>query len=130
MVILTSCTSNKNIQAIDTDKAIISLSKGKCLGNCPVYDLWIFNDGRVVYNGLENVDKKGMHETSISLEKLSQIEALINNSTAKEIGGSSRRDLPITILKFNNRKTVYLESKISGNLLKVNNIMFNILENI
>ncbi len=41
---------------------IISQSKLKCMGMCPVYDIQITSDGSVIYHGKENVPFAGKKE--------------------------------------------------------------------
>ena len=65
MILVASCKTSSKTKIIDTQRALISLSKGRCLGNCPVYDLWVFKNGNVIYNGIDNVNKTGIHETTI-----------------------------------------------------------------
>ena len=54
MTLLTTYFTKKRSNFSVKD-AFLSLSKGKCLVDCPVYDLLIFRDGQVIYNGIENV---------------------------------------------------------------------------
>ncbi len=121
-----SCSISKKAPLIAKEKLIVTFSKGKSLGNCPVYDLYIYNNGRVVYNGIDNVNKKGVYETYISLDTLKRIEYLMKLLRPEEIGNTKGRDIPFTILKINSRKVVYRPSRSSGNLLKINNLIENI----
>ena len=130
MVLITSCSISKKLDINDTDKAYISLSKGKCRGHCPVYDLWIFKDGKVLYNGINNVEKIGLHETTISDEIMTEIEALVNAADAQEMGRPRGRDLPLTMMRINNEKIVFQETRISGNLLILNNLLKEIQQKI
>lgn len=130
MILVASCKTQKRPQLIDTDKAFISLSKGRCLGKCPVYDLWVFKDGRVLYNGIDNVLKKGVQETSISLAQIDTLEKLIPTIKHHNINDVISRDKPLTILKFNNKRIVYQSSKSRGNLLFISNLLNNIQLNI
>ena len=127
MILITSCATNKKVDVVDTNKAFISLSKGKCLGSCPVYDLWIFKDGKVVYSGLENVEKKGIHETKISLEQINELCKLVKKASDVEAGDIRGRDIPLSILKFKDKRIVYQSLKIKGNLLIINNLINNIV---
>ena len=125
-----SCSVNKKQRSLTQEKVIITYSKGKCLGKCPVFDLYIYNNGRVVYNGIDNVDKKGVLETFVSLEKLKRIEFLMLGFDSSQIGNVNGRDLPFTMLKINNKKVFYRSTRASGNLLKINNLIENIKDNL
>ncbi|MCL6293443.1 DUF6438 domain-containing protein [Jejuia spongiicola] len=121
-----SCSISKKNASVVKEKLIVTFSKGKCLGNCPVYDLYIYNNGRVVYNGIDNVKKKGVYETLIALDTVKRIEYLMKHFSPEEIGNTNGRDIPFTILKINDKKVVYRSTRSSGNLLKINNLIENI----
>jgi hypothetical protein len=38
----------------------IGISGGTCAGTCPVYELYLFDDGRVVFNGRKDTSKAGV----------------------------------------------------------------------
>ncbi len=40
----------------------IGVSGGTCSGTCPVYELYVFDDGRVVFNGRKDTSKVGRLE--------------------------------------------------------------------
>ena len=44
-----------------TDTPLITLQRDPCFGNCPVYNVALFEDGTVVYTGNANVDNIGVH---------------------------------------------------------------------
>jgi hypothetical protein len=48
----------------------ISLEKTSCYGPCPVYSLYIYGDGTVLYEGIENVRVVGEQRSSISAEEV------------------------------------------------------------
>lgn len=57
---------------------VIELNIGGCQpGQCPVYDVAIFEDGTVVYVGKKFVDVMGKHESSIAKE---QVAALLERA--------------------------------------------------
>lgn len=67
------------VYKIDT---LLKISFGPCYGNCPVYDLTIFNDGTAIWNGLKNTALNGPYVARLSrvqsmeLEKLAFSDAL------------------------------------------------------
>ena len=123
MILITSCSIGKKLDINDTDKAYISLSKGRCLGNCPVYDLWVFKDGKVLFKGIDNVEKTGLHETVVSKEVIKKIETLVKATNIEDIETPKGRDLPLTILRYNGKKVAFQENRIKGNLLILNNLI-------
>lgn len=123
MILVASCKTSSKTKIIDTQRALISLSKGRCLGNCPVYDLWVFKNGNVIYNGIDNVNKTGIHETTISISKVDSLTKLMDHVNPEDLGMIKGRDKPLSILKFNNKRYVYQSKKIQGNLQKINSLI-------
>jgi hypothetical protein len=44
----------------------IGVSSGTCSGNCPVYELYLFDDGRVVFNGRKGTRKTGVWNKKVA----------------------------------------------------------------
>lgn len=131
MTILASYMAKKQKQSLDIKDAFLSISKGKSVdNNSRVYDLWIFENGRAIYNGIENVEEEGLHNLSVSLEDLYKIKKYISNYSTNEIGQAKGRDNPLTILKFHGKKIVFQTERISGNLLELNNLLESLVDNI
>lgn len=55
----------------------ITTSGGPCHGPCPKYDLSIYGDGSVVYEGKDNVGVTGVHKKKIPLEKVQAIFEIV-----------------------------------------------------
>ncbi|WP_242083652.1 DUF6438 domain-containing protein [Aestuariivivens sediminis] len=123
MTLLTSYFVNKQNRYDDKDDAFLSLTKGKSMNDHPVYDVWLFEDGTVIYKGIENVKKTGIHRTTLSLNLLDKIKALALNLSSKEIGDAKGRDNPLSIIKYNDRKIVYQSARARGNLLELNTLL-------
>lgn len=51
----------------------ITLKRTACYGSCPVYELTIFSDGRVEYNGKQFVRKTGKATGQISRKQLEEL---------------------------------------------------------
>jgi hypothetical protein len=62
-----------NVQSSNTADAVITLERTACFGTCPVYQLTIYGDGRVVYEGKAFVTVTGKRTTQISPEQLQQL---------------------------------------------------------
>ncbi len=88
---------------------ILYYGKTACYGECPVFFLKIFSDGTVIYNGIQNVEKKGIIRTTMRKERLSNLVAQIATPhffrMAQNYPTSGRRvqELPNTILQINNK---------------------------
>jgi hypothetical protein len=68
-LILTSFSAS----AEDDDDFTIRLSRSACFGHCPVYELSITSDGKVIYNGHEYVKMTGTHTATLSTEKINEL---------------------------------------------------------
>ncbi|MGG6231326.1 DUF6438 domain-containing protein [Tenacibaculum sp. SDUM215027] len=94
------CSSSKNIKKED---AFLYYGKTQCLGKCPVFDMYVFKDGKVIYEGFKNVSKLGLHEFSIKAEEVEKIKQELEKvdfSTKEKL----TRDFPNTVLKFKGKR--------------------------
>jgi hypothetical protein len=130
MALLTSYFVKKEKQSYDIKDAFISISKGRCLHDCPVYDLWIFKNGQVVYNGLENVDKKGIHKMLISLEAIKHLNQLLIDISPNDLGSIRERKKPLTLLKFRGKRMVYQSSRVGGRLKELDDLLESIIKSL
>lgn len=64
VVFLAACRSRAT-EAPEADVAQITLERRPCFGFCPVYTLTIHGDGRVEYNGTDNVEVTGPQTATI-----------------------------------------------------------------
>ena len=104
------CSSKKGLQ----NKELIYYGKTSCLGKCPVFDLYVYDDGKVTYNGIKNVEKKGIHAFKISKSELKKIQNEVIKLDTKD-NSKLVRDVPTTIIKFSGKKIVIQNSrKIKG----------------
>lgn len=108
-----SCSTIKH----DASSPVIQLTKKRCLGKCPVYDLMIYKNGLVTYNGIENVSKKGIYQFSIPTDKIEELNKLFDESGFKQIENDKikGRDFPITQLTYQN-KTVSFKGTVPKNI--------------
>ncbi len=53
----------------------VTLERGACFGNCPVYKVTIYTDGTVVFEGENYVDVEGQQTTTIEPEVVEQLVA-------------------------------------------------------
>lgn len=107
-----SCSSSKNIK----EDALLYYGKTQCLGKCPVFDMYIFEDGKVIYEGLKNVELKGKHEFKLSFSEIKEIKQELETiafSSEEKI----KRDLPNTILRLKGNKLVTQNKQRIKNLI-------------
>ena len=130
MALLTSYFVKKQKQSYDIKDSFLSLSKGKCLDDCPVYDLLIFKNGQVVYNGIENVEKKGIHKMLISFEAVKHLNQLLMDLSPLDLGGIREKRKPLTLLKFKGKRIVYQSGRVSGSLKELDSLLESIIKSL
>ncbi|QMU63159.1 MAG: hypothetical protein GKR88_01960 [Flavobacteriaceae bacterium] len=86
-LLLTNCSSQKEIQ----ENAFLYYGKTACLGTCPVYDLYIYDSGKIIYEGIKNVKRKGKYVLKISKYKI--------KNDLKPV-----RDLPSTVISYRGKR--------------------------
>jgi hypothetical protein len=55
----------------------VAVSGGACSGSCPVYDVYVFSDGRVTFVGRELTAKKGVFTKQMGPEVYSELLTLV-----------------------------------------------------
>jgi Domain of unknown function (DUF6438) len=55
----------------------VAISSGQCSGTCPVYELYVFDDGRVVFSGRKGVKKLGVWNKKVPPEVYAELLATI-----------------------------------------------------
>ena len=78
-----ACRASTGGGAADTrplpDGAAVVLTRGACLGGCPVYAVTLFEDGRVTFDGRANVARPGRHEGRVATDS---VQALVRTLRA------------------------------------------------
>tara|TARA_R110002073_G_scaffold331253_2_gene515919 strand:- start:2296 stop:2709 length:414 start_codon:yes stop_codon:yes gene_type:complete len=112
------CSSVKH----NSEEVYIQLSKERCFGKCPVYDLFIYKDGTVAYNGIDNVAKKGQQNFKISEDELREIESLFLSLDFKSLKSKHKkrvRDLPKAKIKYGSNEVSFLVGYIPEEVKKI-----------
>jgi hypothetical protein len=55
----------------------VGISSGSCSGSCAVYELYVFENGRVVYSGRKDVGRMGVHEKQVAPEVYAELLTMI-----------------------------------------------------
>jgi len=127
--IVFSCKSGKDTTfQMDKDQVLMHYSKVPCLGKCPVYELWIFNDGTVLYKGINKVARKGEIKSRLSSEEISDLVLLLEHNLTEPKAFKKVRDLPVTRLRYGQKKFGYHVSKIDVRLKEVNSAIEDLVE--
>ena len=51
----------------------VGVSGGTCDGNCPIYELYVFDDGRVVFSGRKGTRKSGVWNKKVAPEVYAEL---------------------------------------------------------
>lgn len=76
VLLLTSCAApyaKRCVEGLDRSSLRVTISKGACFGQCPIYTGVVFGDGTVEYYGERFVEREGAHSGKISPEDLCAI---------------------------------------------------------
>ncbi len=60
-------------QNADESLLLASLERTTCYGNCPYYEVKVYSNGLVTYNGRKNVDYIGLHEGALSQKQIQEL---------------------------------------------------------
>ncbi|MEE9407801.1 MAG: DUF6438 domain-containing protein [Polaribacter sp.] len=70
----------ENIKYI-AENTFVKIRKTHCSGDCPVFDVIFFNDGKVIFNGIENVPLKGINEFTLTEKQLKKVKNIFSKTS-------------------------------------------------
>ena len=76
---VTACKSNQGIQSQKADE-IFTLNTTSCMGPCPVFELSLYGDKKLVFEGKENTALRGEHETFLTDEQFDSLLGIIEGA--------------------------------------------------
>ena len=99
---------------------LIQLTKKRCFGKCPVYDLYVYTNGLVKYNGIDYVQRKGEHEFTLSEDQLTEIKSVFKAANFETLESQEKkvRDLPVTQISFQHKKVQFIGNDIPKEVKK------------
>ena len=100
--LLTSSNSD-NIEISDKS-VLVKMKKTPCFGKCPYFEVIIFNDGSINYEGFSFVDNIGLFSSEINKKKIALIEDYIRRIdffSLEEVYDARVSDLPSVIIEVN-----------------------------
>jgi len=88
--------------------SLIQIRKTTCFGKCPVYSVIVFKDGKVTFNGIDNVLLKGEQKFKISKTKLKNIKEIFQKTSFSTYPDSfvnrAVMDYPSTFITYKNKQ--------------------------
>jgi hypothetical protein len=88
---------------IKQDSVLMTMSKGYCYGNCPVFSISISGSGRAVYQGKKNVPRIGIYEKELDWKEVMHLATQFENAGIFDMADSyppPAADLPRTTVSF------------------------------
>ena len=114
-----------------SENTFAKIRKSQCSGDCPVYELILFKDGKVIYNGIENVLVSGKQEFTISESKLKKIQDKFKKTSfgtyLDNYVDKSLMDYPSTFITYNDKQ---IEIKLWKNVPEELAFAYETLEDI
>jgi hypothetical protein len=90
------------------ENTFLKIRKTHCSGDCAVYDVQLFKDGKVIFYGIENVLVKGKKEFVISETKMKKLKQMFSKTSFGTYFDSytdkSIMDFPSTFITHNNKQ--------------------------
>lgn len=80
ILLLSSCSTLKKVSKLKDKDIIISLSKSPCATKCSVYNVKLYKNGYVVYEGIANVEKYGLYAKKLSSSEMDKIKKEFDNN--------------------------------------------------
>lgn len=116
ILIFASCKSLKNAHKLNPQKALISMIKEPCPNNCSAYNLHVYKDGTVVYEGVKNAIRYGVHAMKISKSDMKNLTLAFDRAQLKNFKDNYPTydgSLPIVTLRY---ATKDFEKQIRGSV--------------
>ena len=70
---MAGCASTVDIAKLKEKNLLIGMEKGSCYGKCSVYNIKVYKNRVVVYEGIANVDKYGLYSKKLTKEELNNL---------------------------------------------------------
>ena len=134
LFLIIGCKSKNAIPKVADDVVKYQLKKGVCFGQCPVYELNIYEGGLAEFYGERFTDKKGTFKKQLSEEQFKEIEQAFVDAEFFELEGDYGMDLvdlPTVSISHNNgkmEKSVAGKSQFPSEFIKLNNLLTEVAE--
>lgn len=113
------------------ENTFVKIRKTHCSGDCPVFDITFFKDGKVIFNGIENVPIKGIKEFTLTENQLKKATDLFSNTSFNTYSSvlidKTIADYPSTFITHKNKE---IEIKLWKNVAEELIIAFEYLDGI
>ncbi|WKK86856.1 DUF6438 domain-containing protein [Marivirga arenosa] len=126
---IASCksTTGNNSQKVEE---IFSLNTTSCYGPCPVFNLMIYGDKRLVFEGKENTDLSGEHEKQLTDDQFDALMAIVESAdwaNLEEEYRSDMTDLPTQNFMYNRNGVIKKVMRYGAGPESISNLSDTIL---
>ncbi len=100
ILLLVSCKQQQKLSAntIEQDRELLfSMNSSPCMGTCPVYDIRLYADSTLVFEGKQNTELEGVNQKKLSASEFDAFIGLVNMVSWNELNPryvSDMSDLP------------------------------------
>ncbi|MEM9991791.1 MAG: DUF6438 domain-containing protein [Bacteroidota bacterium] len=120
-------SSSNNLLTLNLEKLtpLAELAKGPCFGQCPVFNMVVYSNGVVTYEGKENTNRKGLYINRISDADLKDLKLTLEAAKLWDFKDAYRGRIPdlptVTVVHHENNLTKKIVGK-DGRPEKVMNV--------
>lgn len=85
------------------DSLLFSYRRTACLGNCPIFDFKVYQDGWASYEGKSYVDMLGIYTANLTQEQMRKIESIFRDAhfyAFRNEYNDNRLDIPSMIVEY------------------------------
>jgi hypothetical protein len=105
------------------------MSKSSCFGKCKVYKVQIQKDIRLIFEGIKNVDKKGIHQSILPESKYDNLSKLLSEIDFEKFDSEyllGARDLQKVELEYQRKTVVFHKQKAPEPLISIMKMIDNL----
>jgi hypothetical protein len=81
------------LKGVNVQNFSVTLDKGMCFGQCPVFNGSVLGDRNVMYNGIRFTEREGMHRSTVSESELCEILTEIRDNNIMSLDTNYRENV-------------------------------------
>lgn len=131
LIFLVACKSKKIISTTELGNPMMTLAKSSCFGKCKVFNMKIYKNKSVSYQGIKNVENIGMFHSIITDEDYQSLVTLFEVANFQDLDATyltGVRDKQKTTLRFSQKEVQYQNRAASDELKAITKSMDAIID--
>ncbi len=104
LIILSSCSIKNKVAKLNDKDILVSLDKGPCATKCSEYNIKVYKNGYVVYEGKTNVEKYGLYAKKMVASDIKKLQAEFDKNeffSFDDVYPNPDPDMPTIIMAYN-----------------------------